>query len=467
MGSTRIFICHDLDLAEETQEVQILQLLCQKLQERHTDVALYPGRASDEGFLAFFYQQLATCQRFLLFQTESAVHSSAVHTAVSVAMTLVKQERMQEILRFIALPEEVADLPPAWSALQTFGATQDYPRALEKLFLSISTGQEADTLSFPPVADVGTEPLPELPVHGYHQETLPASLPADRPVKLPLHLSKGQLWLSAALASALLLGVLLFSVVLPLHASSVLHIFSSPTLPAAWPTANHTATAGVQTSATASARASATASARGTVSAQATALASTPQGLYVLTTRKAPDVVDSLRGPSRLQWDVFTYSGGGDCGYGAGSYHAAMPQSGFFASCLAEAASYGNFLYQVRMTITGGSGGDGGGLIFRSAGKAAYRLHIGLDGSYDLAAPGGTLAAGKSAAIKTGQNQTNRVAVAARGHRIDIYVNGQWIIAATDTTSAAGKIGLLGVDFSSAAVKVVYSNAQIWLLSSM
>jgi len=103
----------------------------------------------------------------------------------------------------------------------------------------------------------------------------------------------------------------------------------------------------------------------------------------------APGIVCGCRqkrAGRRLQWDIFSSSGGGDCGYSAGSYHTARPQSGFSASCMAEAASYGKFLSRVLMTITGGSGGDGGGLIFRSAGNSASRLHIGLDGGYDLVA---------------------------------------------------------------------------------
>jgi hypothetical protein len=530
MSPTRVFICHDLDLTDETQlEVQILQQLRQKLQERHAEVALYPGRASDEGFLAFFYQQLATCQWFILFQTESAVHSSGVRSAVSIAKTRVEQKQMQEILRFIALPDEAPDLLPAWSALLTFGATKDYPRALEKLLLALSLDQEAEAqtapvipppvallaategvfvtpndqpLIMPPVADLETAPLPALATHGQNQVILADTLspahvrssweqtqgnpPAstsnaasiaaiDRPAKLPIRLSKGQVWLCAGLASALVLGMLLFTVVLPLHASSAHQsgpplASSSAAEPGALPTANRTATAGAQTSATASTRGTATASARGTVSAQGTAAAlgtataSTPQGLYVVTTRKAPDVVDHLSAPSRLKWDVFSYSGGGGCGYGGGSYHAAMPQAGFFATCMAEASNYANFLYQVHMTITGGSGSDGGGLVFRSTGNTAYRLHVGIDGSYDLVTPAKTLVSGASAAIKTGLNQTNRVAAAAHGSTIAIYINGRLLINLTDTTSSAGKIGLMGVDFSKTAVKVVYSDAQIWLL---
>lgn len=560
MNSTRIFVCHDLDLTEETQlEVQILRQLRQKLQQGHAEVVLYPERASDEGFLTFFYQQLSTCQWFILFQTESAVRSFGVQSAVSIAKMQVEQKKMRAILRFVVLPGESAELPPAWSTLPTFGATIDYQRALEELLLTISAGQAAEEWTDPvtspsvalfeapeapsvasydqraaynqrlivpppPAIDLDSASLPTLPARKQNQVILPdlfasASLPSslpqmqanppaaalssastpaiDRPAQLPMRLSKGQIWLSAGLASVLLLGVLL-TIVLPLRASSS-HQPGTPlpspssiavATPSAWPTANRTATAGVQASATvstqgtASAQASATASAQGTASAQAsatasaqgtisaqgtasaqsTASASTPQGLYTVTTRKTPNVTDPLSGPSSLNWDVLNYGGGGGCGYSAGSYYATMPQSGFFATCMAEASNYGNFLYQVHMIITGGSGRDGGGLLFRSAGGTAYRLRVGIDGSYDLVTPAKTLASGTSAAVKTGLNQTNLVAVAAHGSSIDIYINGTLIVDLTDTTSSVGRIGLMGVDFSRTAVKVAYSDIQIWLL---
>jgi hypothetical protein len=107
MSSTCIFVCHDLDLTKETQlEVQIFHQLCQRLQEVQAEVLTYPGRASGEGFPAFFNQQLSTCQWFLLFQTASAVHSFGVQSAVNIAKMLVEQKQMQGLLRFIALPGE-------------------------------------------------------------------------------------------------------------------------------------------------------------------------------------------------------------------------------------------------------------------------------------------------------------------------------------------------------------------------
>lgn len=538
MIAPSIFICHDLDLHEETQfEVQIFKQLYQKLQKVHAEVILYAGRASDEGFFAFFLQHISSCQWFLLFQTESAIASASVQGAVNIAKMRLEQKQMQGAVRFIALPDEAVGPPPEWSTLLTFGATQDYQRALEKLLLTLPFGQEATALadhdiSFretggaravpyeqpqlllhespliapsPSVADLTTGPLPAMPVYKHTQVDPPATdrytqvdppgmispnpplmLAIDQPVKLPRRIPKEYMVLSAILASVLILGVLMFDVVLPLRASGTHPSGRSPVSAIAtagiWPTTNTTATAGAQASSTAAAQATASAQSTATANAQATAVAqgtatanaqataaaqataSTPQGLYVVTTRRTPNVTDPLAGASGLKWDVLTFSGGGSCGYTNGAYHATMPQSGFFAFCQAEATNYSNFLYQVRMTILHGSGSDGGGLLFRVAGNAQYRLRIGIDGSYDLVTPAKTLTSGTSSAIKTGLGQSNLVAVAARGSTIDIYVNKVLIITLTDTTSSVGKIGVMGVDFSTTAVDVAFSNAQIWLL---
>lgn len=522
MIAPRIFICHDLDLYEEGKfEVHIFKQLCQKLQKVHAEIVMYPERASVDGFMAFFLQHIATCQWFLLFQTESVLEVTSVQNAVSLAKMRAEQEQMQGIARFIALPGEAVETPTAWSTLLTFGATQDYQRALERLVLALSLSldqeeavligpvtsplaavevahvvldnqqgvREAPLLApSPPVADLITAPLPAIPVYKNTEVDPPAlasSTPvlmfgSDQPVKLPLRVSKVHMVFSAVLASVVILGALIFTVVLPLHASGPHPSGGNPpsTLATAgiWPTANGTATIGAQASSTASAQGTAaaqgtatalaqgTVSARGTATASAQATASTPQGLYVITTRNVPAAFDPLTGPGNFKWDELTFSGGGSCGYTGGSYHAIMPQTGFFASCMAEATNYGNFLYQVRMTVLSGGGNDGGGLIFRTAGSVQYRLRIGIDGSYDLVTPAKTLASGSSSAIKTGLGQANLVAVAARGSAISVYINKVLLVTLTDSTSGVGKIGLMGVDFSTTAVNVAFSNAQIWLL---
>ena len=60
--------------------------------------------------------------------------------------------------------------------------------------------------------------------------------------------------------------------------------------------------------------------------------------------------------------------------------------------------------------------------------------------------------------------QTNLMAIAAHGSTIDIYVNKMLVATLTNTTFSVGRIGVMGVDFSSVPVNVAFSNAQIWLI---
>src|SRR5579863_7261152 len=112
MASTRIFICHDVDTEEPRRETQILNQLRERLREAGAVVITYPGRAAEEGFLTFLYQELPTCQWFILFETPTAVQLYQVRTAVNTALKLVEQKQMQGSLRFIVTPEEQPDIPP-------------------------------------------------------------------------------------------------------------------------------------------------------------------------------------------------------------------------------------------------------------------------------------------------------------------------------------------------------------------
>ena len=84
-----------------------------------------------------------------------------------------------------------------------------------------------------------------------------------------------------------------------------------------------------------------------------------------------------------------------------------------------------NFAIQADMTILSG---DGGGFIFRNNTNAQYRLHITLDGTFDLVDQTNIGPNGFSPAIRKGLKQTNRVTIIAQQHLISVYINGQLIL---------------------------------------
>src|SRR5207244_553512 len=71
------------------------------------------------------------------------------------------------------------------------------------------------------------------------------------------------------------------------------------------------------------------------------------------------------------------------------------------------------------------------------------------------------LAGGSSAAITTGLNQTNVIAVVAQGSTLSIYVNKQKIASANDSTFTHGQIGLFA-DVNTHHTDAAFNNAKVW-----
>ena len=94
-----------------------------------------------------------------------------------------------------------------------------------------------------------------------------------------------------------------------------------------------------------------------------------------------------------------------------------------------------------------------------------YSFYINQDGTYAfyLAGPsaGQYLRNGSSPFIKTGLNQTNLIAVVARGSTIYLYVNKQYITSLSDNTFSSGQIGVL-VNENSLPTEVMFQNVQVW-----
>ena len=123
-----------------------------------------------------------------------------------------------------------------------------------------------------------------------------------------------------------------------------------------------------------------------------------------------------------------------------------------------------NFALQVQMTIIRG---PSGGLLFRSnLAGTFYAFSISTDGTYFLEriSPGSIagkiqitpLARGSSPAINQGINQSNTLTVVAQGNTLYLYVNGQYVDSASDSTLTSGAIGVftLGAEAAFSNLKV-------------
>src|SRR6266700_2751738 len=168
----------------------------------------------------------------------------------------------------------------------------------------------------------------------------------------------------------------------------------------------------------------------------------------------------------------YSWSEGGDslgtCDFTGGAYHVNAIQQNQGKGCVAS-TNFSDFAYQIQMTIVKGDGG--GDIIFRDDETKGngYYFFIGQNGSYELGTYNNCkvnctlkpLRNGSSAAINTGLNQSNLVAVVASGSTIDLYVNHHKIDSYSDSSYSQGQIGVVAFDVNS-PTEVVFSNAKVW-----
>lgn len=189
-----------------------------------------------------------------------------------------------------------------------------------------------------------------------------------------------------------------------------------------------------------------------------------PLNDYKNITGKTPDLLnDPLTSPSTNNWDTNSF-----CSFKDGSYHASENQTGFFYDCAAKATNFTHFLFQTKMTFLKGIYG---GIFFRSdpANSKYYLLRFDQEtGGYDLylytdkqAKNAKNLMNSTASAFKTGLNQTNQIAILARGKTITLYVNGTYVDTVDDATFGSGEIGVFAEDNQESA-EIAFSQAQVW-----
>jgi len=225
------------------------------------------------------------------------------------------------------------------------------------------------------------------------------------------------------------------------------------------------ATGAAQAHATSTAIAAVTATAQAQASATASVIAANPNpytpGLGNLA------LIDPLSDNSKgYKWDTGTQTDG-TCAFSGGSYHSSTPKTQFYYVCSAAVTDFSNFAFEVQAKIVQG---DCAGMVFRAdtnTGKL-YFFEVCQDGTYNFSRyldfTGNNvkdLAGGSSAAIMTGLNQTNTIAVVAQSSTLTIYVNKQKITASTDSSFTHGQIGLFA-DASNHPTDVAFNNAKVW-----
>ena len=220
---------------------------------------------------------------------------------------------------------------------------------------------------------------------------------------------------------------------------------------------NATGTAIANANATGTAIANATGTAIANANATATAIATSHYPPFTILALNDPLTSNSGSGWASVSQCQFTSTG----------YQVSIAQAGYNEECFNGSTNFGDFAYQITMTIVQG---DCGGLIFRAVNNQNFYVYeVCQGGQYDSLlyvknALAGSTKVASSSAIHTGLNQVNTLAVVVQGNTINLYANGQRIDFFTDSTFAHGEIGVLANDVSSPTT-VDYTNALVWTAS--
>jgi hypothetical protein len=175
------------------------------------------------------------------------------------------------------------------------------------------------------------------------------------------------------------------------------------------------------------------------------------------------------------KWDEATMNdqqgtGKDVCGFTGGAYHLTRTTKGALI-CDPEAANLtlSNVVFEATITLVQG---DEAGIEVSvdQAKDTGYVSSLTPDGHYVIDSVNGSnqqnpykiLASGQNKVIKTGLNQTNVMALAMNGNTISLYVNGQYVDAAQDTTYKSGQLGLYG--YGANNLDVAVSNVRVWKL---
>ncbi len=195
---------------------------------------------------------------------------------------------------------------------------------------------------------------------------------------------------------------------------------------------------------------------------------SDPQAIYTQVTNKTPTINDVFSSKATSSWTPSSTTTG-SCIVSGISLHATAPQGGDII-CGSTALNVGNFACQVQITLTTG---DSSGLIFRanSTSLQAYVIELTSQGSYLLGTgqSGATnfkvLAEGNNSAINVGHGPSNLLTIIAQGSMLYVYVNKQFIVSTSDSSSSSGLMGIAGGgSITNVAVDATFSHFQVWNL---
>lgn len=163
-------------------------------------------------------------------------------------------------------------------------------------------------------------------------------------------------------------------------------------------------------------------------------------------------------------WDEYTISTG-SCHFSNGSYIDSINASASVGPCIALNTDFSNLAFEVKMAILAG---NYGGIYIRRDNTAHtdYEFAVDSNGFYILSVRTGrnqiqTLKSGPATSFHKGYNQSNVLAVVARGSNIDLYVNQQPLVTVQNTSPTHGSVGVLAQE-QNMSTQVSFNDASVW-----
>ena len=458
MIGPRIFV----GFAEEVQRDRLFaQQLVDDLRDAGNDVALLTNSekaVEDDAFIHTLNQQLAACEYVLFILSPEALHSAKVQMIVNTALNLVVRQRIRGVFALLATPIDVQDMPPTWTTIRVFDATQDYPRAFARVQLAL-TPITATSLATPPPAQQPLAPTLQEPTQPVLPPSFDRPLTPLSPIRPPrVRQQRFRIW-SALVVLVSVLGLtigLITYTTYANHKKADANLVQKTQNPVA--TLVATATRGFTPTAVATRVPMPT--------AIATAFPNTPQGLYASVLQSQPLIVDPLSQPDNNQWDITTSNGAGSCQFVNGAYDITSIKAGHRQPCVMKNNPFQNFALQGQMSYVAGPGPCG--LIARKQGSTvmSYRLNYYANGDYEFLgpeyAPGHPLTLVKRTPAPA-STQPVTLTLIAKNDTFYLYINGQFAASAKDATFASGTLGFICRDNPS-PTEARFTNAKIWNL---
>jgi hypothetical protein len=157
MANTRVFISYAF-VDEHHPDYLFVQRFAEDLRRAGADVVVDTANVGEQAFVQRLNRVLPTCPWLIVIQSPEALQSLRVQMSVNMALQLVTQRQMQEVLAVVATSCDTQDMPLTWNTLAVIDASEDYPKALARALLLLGLASSTNQADTQPDASLPLEP---------------------------------------------------------------------------------------------------------------------------------------------------------------------------------------------------------------------------------------------------------------------------------------------------------------------